>query len=97
MPLYCVELKSWNFCGLVCLVPYMSLIAVKILMMLVMSALPFLVTTACPGLNPRLHVSCCPMSKEKKGHCILIDSFLKCFTSYDSTEVRIATACFKKL
>ena len=65
VPLYFVELKSWNFAGSVCLLPYASLMAVKMVMMLVMSSLSFLVTTACAGLNPRLQFSCCPMSDKE--------------------------------
>ena len=67
-PLYLVELKSWNFLESDWLTPYIWPMAVRIVMMLLMLGLFFLVTTACPGLNPRLQLSCCPISGEKNGN-----------------------------
>ena len=50
---------------LICVAPYSSLMAFKMAMMLSMSALSFLVTTACAGLNPKLQTLCCPMSDKE--------------------------------
>ena len=61
--LYLEELKSWNLFQSVWVLPYLSLMAFKILMMSSMSELSFLVTTACAGLAPRLHSLYSPISE----------------------------------
>ena len=92
-PPYLVELNSWNLLQSVCLLPYMSLMAVKILMMLLMSVLPFLVTTAWPGLLPRLQASWLlpetPVKKERESCYTLIFVYKNIFYKNIRAIIRI--------